>query len=114
MTQKLTFDSYQQEAAGYAVYVEEAYPFIGLTEEVGEFLSYAAKLARGDDLSERYPDEEVLKEKILKEAGDILWMLSRCLHEYGHLSLQEAAELNLKKLADRKARGVLQGSGDDR
>jgi len=30
------------------------------------------------------------------------------------LSLQEIAELNIAKLVDRKNRGVLQGSGDNR
>jgi NTP pyrophosphatase (non-canonical NTP hydrolase) len=109
----MDFNQYQEAAKLFACYEQECYPFIGLAEEVGEFLSFAAKMARGDDLFTRYESEEQLKEAALKEAGDVLWMLSNCLDEHG-LSLQEAAELNIKKLIDRKQRGVIRGHGDDR
>lgn len=49
----------------------------------------------------------------MKEAGDILWQLSQCLKEM-NISMQEVAEMNLKKLEDRQQRGVLKGSGDNR
>lgn len=109
----MNFIEYQTAAKEFAQYDEELYPFLGLAEEVGEFLSFAAKASRGDDLSKRYENEEALKSAVLKEAGDVLWQLSQCLEEMG-LSMQEAAELNIRKLNDRKQRGVIKGSGDDR
>ena len=56
---------------------------------------------------------KTLSEAIKKEAGDVLWQLSQCLREYG-MSMQEVAEMNLKKLEDRQQRGVLRGFGDNR
>lgn len=109
----LNFAQYQERAKVFALYKEPSYPFIGLAEEVGEFLGIAAKAARGDDLVKRFGTREAVRQHALKEAGDVLWQLSACLNEHG-LSLQDAAELNLKKLEDRAARGVIQGSGDNR
>lgn len=109
----INFNDYQVRARTFAEYSQECYPFIALAEEVGEFVSFAAKMARGDDLRRRFGTEESLQRAILKEAGDVLWQLSQCLEEYG-LSLQDAAELNLEKLEDRQQRGVIKGSGDDR
>ncbi|MEL7340628.1 MAG: MazG nucleotide pyrophosphohydrolase domain-containing protein [Bacteroidota bacterium] len=48
-----------------------------------------------------------------KEMGDVLWYLAVGADEFG-LSLSEIAAANIEKLASRKARGVIQGSGDDR
>lgn len=109
----MNFAEYQEKAKEFAQYDEEAYPFVALSEEVGEFLSYAAKALRGDDFSKRFESEEQFKRAILKEAGDVLWQLSQCLNEWGY-SLQEAAEMNIEKLTDRKNRGVIRGSGDNR
>lgn len=109
----MNFQEYQDKAQTFAVYDEECYPFLGLAEETGEFLGIAAKSARGDDLISRFGSLDALKAHALKEAGDVLWMLSACLTEMG-LSLQEAAETNIAKLTSRQERGVLKGSGDDR
>lgn len=109
----MNFREYQERARAFAQYQEHCYPFIGLAEEVGEFLGIAAKAARGDDLVKRFGSREALQQHALKEAGDVLWQLSACLNEHG-LSLQDAAELNLQKLADRQTRGVIKGSGDNR
>lgn len=109
----MNFEEYQARAKAFAQYKHESYPFVGLAEEVGEFLSYAAKQLRGDDLNARYGSDRELTKAVLKEAGDVLWQLSACLNEYG-LSLQEAAEMNLTKLEDRASRGVIKGSGDER
>lgn len=57
------------------------------------------------------PDE--LRARLLKECGDGLWYQAAILDE-AKLSMGDAAAANLAKLADRKARGVLGGSGDDR
>lgn len=109
----MNFDEYQKKATEFAQYEETEYPFLALSEEVGEFLGIFAKAYRGDDLLGRYGCKEKLREAVLKEAGDILWQLSQTLKEV-NLSLQDAAELNLQKLEDRLARGVIKGAGDNR
>lgn len=109
----MDFKQYQELAEAFAEYEQDEYPFVGLAEEVGEFLSFAAKKLRGDDLVARYGSLDKVKQAALKEAGDVLWQLTMCLKEHG-LSLHDAAEMNIKKLTDRKARGVIRGSGDNR
>jgi NTP pyrophosphatase (non-canonical NTP hydrolase) len=109
----MNFGEYQEKAREFALYEDESYPFLALAEEVGEFLSVPAKMLRGDDILKRFGTEEAIRQHVLKEAGDVLWMLAACLGELD-LNLQDAAELNLTKLTDRKARGVLQGNGDNR
>lgn len=47
------------------------------------------------------------------ELGDILWQLAGLCTVQGW-SLEEIAEMNLRKLADRKQRGVIIGNGDER
>jgi len=47
------------------------------------------------------------------EIGDVLWYCARLADELG-LSLSQIAEENMEKLLDRKARGVIGGSGDNR
>lgn len=109
----MNFDQYQEKATAFAEYESDAYPFFALPEETGEFLGLVAKAERGDDLVKRYGSIDAYREKLIKEAGDILWQLSQCLKELG-ISMQEVAETNLTKLADRQARGVIKGVGDDR
>lgn len=110
---EMSFRKYQSRAKQFAEYEDGNYPFLGLAEEVGEFLGIMAKTARGDDIDTRYGSKEACRGHILKEAGDILWQLSMCLDELG-LSLQDAADMNIRKLTDRKARGVIKGAGDER
>lgn len=109
----MNFAEYQLRAREFALYEQDYYPLIALAEETGEFLGLFAKVARGDDMEKLFGTPEKCREKILKEAGDVLWQLSQCLAEIG-LSMQDAAELNIQKLEDRKQRGVIQGRGDDR
>lgn len=109
----MNFNEYQQRAKEFAAYDDDVYPFLGLACEVGEFLDKPTKVIRGDSAESVYGSPEAGRAHQLKEAGDVLWQLAACLGELG-LSLQDAAELNLKKLADRKARGVIAGSGDNR
>lgn len=99
-------EQYQIDAMKFAEYRHDIYPFLGLPEEVGEFLRLFAKFYRGDY-------DEVNKDDILKEAGDVLWQLTACL-ESQDLSLSQAAQMNIEKLTDREEREVIKGSGDNR
>lgn len=78
----------------------------GLCEEAGEVAGKFKRLKRGDNI----PD---LREQVLKEIGDVLWYADALAHLLGS-SLDVIAADNLAKLADRQARGVLTGSGDNR
>ena len=53
------------------------------------------------------------KDAIKFELGDVLWYISQLSSELGY-ELEEVANANLQKLNSRKARGTIQGSGDDR
>ena len=48
-----------------------------------------------------------------RECGDIAWQLAGLCHVMGW-SLEDVARENLGKLADRKARGVIDSNGDNR
>ena len=50
-------------------------------------------------------------EELKKEAGDILWQLSGLCSVMGW-SLNDIAQMNLDKLAARKAVGTIDGNGD--
>jgi NTP pyrophosphatase (non-canonical NTP hydrolase) len=52
-------------------------------------------------------------EEIVKELGDVLWYLAAMADELG-TTLNHVAEVNLEKLRDRKERGVIKSSGDNR
>ena len=81
----------------------------GLTSEAGELAGHYAKAIRDENgfISE---DRRML---MLKEAGDCLWMLAGLARELGS-NLEVVGQINLNKLADRKKRNVLTGSGDVR
>lgn len=82
------------------------YCVVGLGE-VGEVQGKLKKVLRGDVTLEeqRIP--------LLEELGDVLWYATRLANEL-EVSLAMVMELNAKKLRDRKERGVIRGSGDNR
>ena len=114
-TYDLTFEQYQRRSKGTAIYPGAGtvggltYSALGLSGESGEVAEKVKKMLRDDggELS----DER--REAIAKELGDVLWYVAAVARDAG-LSLEEVATGNLNKLASRKARGVLQGSGDNR
>lgn len=53
------------------------------------------------------------REQIAKELGDVLWYVAAICHELC-LDMSAVAQGNIVKLAARKTRGTLTGSGDDR
>ena len=101
-----------------------SYMFLNLVGEVGELASKVAKALRKEtgmmDGSNFYyykyqeegmPSSKELYEELMKEAGDILWQLSGLCSVMGW-SLEEIAQMNLDKLAGRKAAGTIDGNGD--
>ena len=104
----MDFKEYQEAAKSTAIYPmaqKITYPLIGLVGEVGEFANKYKKV---------YRDGTPLNlEDAKRELGDIQWYLTNLADDMG-ISLNDAAELNVKKLADRMERGVIKGSGDNR
>lgn len=106
------FDEYQRLAFTTAIYPNKGnniyYPALGLGE-VGEIQGKIKKIMRDDNGV--ITDKK--REEIKKEVGDALWYIAALATELG-LSLNDIAQSNLDKLFDRKERGVIKGSGDNR
>jgi len=83
------------------------YLFPALASEAGELCEVHAKGVRDNWPVAKY------KTNIVKEAGDVLWMLSNILN-HNNLSFEEVIQQNVEKLSDRAARDELHGSGDNR
>lgn len=99
-----------------------AYMFIGMVGEVGEVASKVAKLIRKERVTIAMNDLIGLencdltdneKLAIIDECGDCLWFIAGLTKTLG-FTLEEVAERNIAKLADRKKRGVIDGNGDKR
>ena len=111
---ELQINEYQKEAHKTACYkgMEEKdfrYPVLGLAEEAGEVSGKFAKAVRDAD---GIIDEE-RRQAIKKELGDVCWFIAE-ISTLLDFTLEEVMQCNLDKLASRKARDVLHGSGDDR
>ena len=103
----MKFDDYQEKTGETAVYPEEnavEYLALGLNGEAGEVAEKVKKSIR---------DDKELGDDLKDEIGDCLWYIARLLDELGY-DMSEAAESNLDKLFDRKERGKIKGSGDNR
>ncbi len=80
------------------------YNTMGMLGEAGEFAEKVKKNAR---------DGKWDAGEAAKELGDVLWYVSQIASDIGY-TLEDIAQINLAKLADRRARGVIQGNGDNR
>ena len=113
VTESLTLDEYQEHAKSTAVYPNIGknviYPTLGLCGETGEFAEKVKKAIR-DDGGEI---TEERKTQMVKELGDVMWYLATIASEL-NVSLGDIARLNVEKLASRKQRDALHGSGDNR
>lgn len=96
-----------------------SYMLLNLVGEVGEFASKIAKHIRkrevtisGNELWYNR-NSTVYETDLRKEAGDCLWQLAGLCKVMGW-TLEDVARENLEKLADRKARGMIDGDGDGR
>jgi NTP pyrophosphatase (non-canonical NTP hydrolase) len=80
-----------------------------LANEAGEVAGKIKKIFRDKDGVISASDRDALS----RELGDVLWYLAQVASELD-LSLDEIAEHNITKLADRQSRDRIQGDGDDR
>ena len=108
----MNFNEYQQQAFSTAMYPQKGanpyYPALGLGE-CGEVQGKVKKIMRDD--GGVITDEK--RQAIKDELGDVMWYVAVLAIEMG-LTLQDIADSNVKKLLDRKNRGVITGSGDNR
>lgn len=106
----MTVNEYQEAAHTFAKYGEnKLYPVLGLAEEAGEVAGKFAKMIRDDNgamSAER-------KDAVVKELGDVCWMVAEICTNLD-VTLADVMMLNIEKLTDRKARNVINGSGDNR
>jgi NTP pyrophosphatase (non-canonical NTP hydrolase) len=91
------------------------YLSLGLGNEAGEVQGKLKKVLRGDNHNTDDYMAHVLsiQDVVVDELGDTLWYLTMLALELGY-SLDQIMEANIRKLADRKDRGVIKGSGDNR
>lgn len=109
---EMEVNDYQKSALKTAIYPEEQkiiYPTLGLTGEAGEVSDKVKKVLR--DNEGIFSEER--KKEIAKELGDVAWYLAVCANDIGY-SLEDICRMNIEKLASRKERGKLNGSGDNR
>lgn len=111
-----------------------SYMMFGLIEEVGELAGKISKGIRkgissigldGEVANQVSPDEVKAndiyfldaagdqRDAIKKELGDVMWMVAGITDELGW-SLEKICRENLRQLADRQARGKIDGCGDER
>jgi NTP pyrophosphatase (non-canonical NTP hydrolase) len=125
LSKEMELNDYQEKAMTTCMSSSDnfAYMFINLVGEVGEFASKVAKAIRKEQV--RVDNQRIVsqfgslakslefQEELKKEAGDIAWQLAGLCSVMGW-SLEEVCQLNLDKLASRKQRNVIDGSGDNR
>lgn len=81
------------------------YPALALGGEAGEF---------SEKIKKAWRDGTVLNPiEAAKELGDILWYIDAAAKDMD-ITLQQVAQMNIDKIASRRVRGVLAGSGDNR
>lgn len=109
----LTLNEYQELAMDTAIYPDKfavIYPALKLAGEAGEFAEKIGKRLRDADGDF---DADSFRMAAAKELGDVLWYVAAAARDLG-LYLEDIAEMNLSKLANRMERGVIGGSGDER
>jgi len=110
----MTFNEYQKKALETAIFnkdplMDKTIWAMGISGEAGEVLEKWKKIVAYKD--GQVTDDD-LKE-IKKELGDVLWYIALLSHSLD-IELGDVVELNIEKLASRKARDVQKGQGDNR
>jgi NTP pyrophosphatase (non-canonical NTP hydrolase) len=112
---EMDFNYYQEQAAKTAVYPGSGtttgllYVTLGLASEAGEVAGAVKRIIRDDGgvLTEER------RKQLISEVSDCIWYISQLCTELG-VTFEEVAHRNLIKLNNRKERGTLMGSGDNR
>lgn len=111
----MDFNEYQEKASVTATFTGKQeehqlmYLALGICGESGEIAEKIKKMIRNDEGIITDETRELLK----LEIGDVLWYLSQLSRVLG-FSFDEAAQANITKIMDRRARGVIKSSGDTR
>lgn len=110
----MQLNDYQKQALTTAIphkdeLMDKTIYVLGLAGEAGEVVEKWKKLIAYRDGIITQDDVDDYK----KELGDIMWYIALFADSLG-LTLEDIAQLNLDKLASRKARGVQKGAGDNR
>lgn len=131
-----TFHAYATEVLQYGVYPENRrleYPAHGLAGEVSEVAEYFESVlaetinyirmvrhagASTEIIKKMIRDDGGVlnadrRAKLLKELGDVLWYVAAVAADAGS-SLEEVAQINRTKLAERNAKGLIHGEGSGR
>ena len=85
------------------------YPVLGLCGECGELANKMKKVYRD---SGGYPSIDE-RAALIDELADVMWYAAEIATQL-EVDLSTVAKANLAKLASRKQRGVIGGSGDNR
>jgi len=108
----MTINEYQNKAVETAIYGAGSniiYPTLGLCGEAGEVADKVKKVLR--DKNSEFSDE--IKLELAKEIGDVAWYIAALCRDLGY-TMEEVLQMNLDKLASRKERNMISGSGDNR
>ena len=96
---------------------------LGLVSEVGELAGKVAKAVRKEEImleqndifyNGSHPTKDAgseLHKGLIGELGDVLWFVSGICNVLG-LPLEDVADANIAKLAERKKNGTIIGNGD--
>ena len=113
----LSINEYQKLAIETASYPDRGsnmiYPVLGLVGEAGETADKIKKFYRNLGITDAKKLNTEQKLGLAKEMGDVLWYLAALADEL-EIDLSYIAQLNIEKLYDRKARGVIKSEGDNR
>ncbi len=106
----MEFNDYQILAKKTKIYPGEVtYPILGLVSEAGEVAGVLKRVFRDNNCVM----EGEYKAKLKLELGDCLWYIASIASDL-ELDLDDIAEANLTKLATRKDKNTIKGSGDNR
>ena len=110
----MNFNDYQKLALTTAIFnpdplMDKTIWAMGISGEAGELLDKWKKIVAYKEGKISKED----KEQIIKEMGDVMWYIALLAHSLD-VQLEDVVDVNIKKLADRKERGVTKGEGDNR